>query len=556
VGIYRNPVVEEILRQGRGRPRKLVKAALEVGRVEKNFTNTGGGDADSSNWRQERASVYGPAWARTGGPLNLRASVRRFYQEAAAHNAPGKPAWMVAADTQRPRAEYRTRYRDVRGEAARILAGYGGNSGGGGRNRGGDARPGGAARGAAGAQGGSVTIPGIQGAQNLPQGSQGIVPLLQALSQQKTAPASMGLQSPSFAAGPAVAGQSPLSGGGPQPKQDISGLLQAIQTMGGNVQLAPGSPGMTLPGVGGGGGRSGGRGTFHPGKTLVVGDSLAVGTAPRLAKMMGGRVIADAKVGRPSPVAVRRLRAHLQQGGVNRIVFDAGTNDMSAGELRKSLGRVRNIAGNVPIYVATVNGPHAAAKNQVLRSTPGVNVVNWARRSARHPGLIGGDGIHATSRGYQRRAAQFVSTFHNVEGAPAPRQQQRDGDVRLGRVSIAPGANYAGRPINKPVVQFVRQVAGMLGRRLTIGTGTHHDRLTVNGTVSDHYSGNAADVPLTGRLLIRAGQDALIAAGMPAAKARRITGGGFNYGGWQIIFNTNAPGWGDHLTHLHIGRRT
>lgn len=116
-----NPVVDEILRQGRGRRRALVLAALATGRVEKNYSNTAGGDADSSNWRQERASGYGAAWQRSGGPLNLPASVHRFYQEARQlyhGQSPGE----LAADVQRPAAQYRGRYSQVLGEARRIYA--------------------------------------------------------------------------------------------------------------------------------------------------------------------------------------------------------------------------------------------------------------------------------------------------------------------------------------------------------------------------------------------------------------------------------------------------
>lgn len=244
---------------------------------------------------------------------------------------------------------------------------------------------GGGVVGAPGPSGGSPgLVPGVQGAQNAPMGSQGLVTLLQALSEPKQAPSSAPLQSPSFAAGPQFAGQAPLSGGGPQPKPDVSKLLGLIQTVGGDVPLAPGNAG----------------------------------------------------------------------------------------------------------------------------------------------GAVGSPGVQGPAGGGQ-----------------------------LGKVTVAPGANRPGTNINPAVVQFVRQVAGLYGRPLTIGTGTNHSRLTINGTVSDHYSGNGADIPLTGKALIRAGQDALIAAGMPAAKARRQTGGGYNVGGYQVIFNTNAPGWGNHLTHLHVGRR-
>jgi hypothetical protein len=126
---------------------------------------------------------------------------------------------------------------------------------------------------------------------------------------------------------------------------------------------------------------------------------------------------------------------------------------------------------------------------------------------------------------------------------------------RGGRVVVAPGANYPGQPLHRDVLQFARKVSALSGQTLRIATGTHHPRLTINGTVSDHARGEAADIPATGSNLVKLGRAALIAAGMSPAQARKAKGGGYNVGGWQIIFATNAPGWGDHTTHLHIGRR-
>jgi len=126
---------------------------------------------------------------------------------------------------------------------------------------------------------------------------------------------------------------------------------------------------------------------------------------------------------------------------------------------------------------------------------------------------------------------------------------------KRGRVVVSPGANRPGVGIERPVLDFARQVSGIAGEPLRIGTGTAHSRLTINGSVSDHWRGAGVDIPRKGRDLIRIGQAALIAAGMDPRKARKQTGGGFNVGDWQVIFNTDAPGWGDHTTHLHIGRR-
>src|SRR4051812_27850555 len=119
-----NPVIDEILRQGRNQPRRRVLAALVTGRVESNFKNLGGGDADSQGWRQERASLY-------RNPTNLKASVRRFYQEAAKLDR-GQKVGELAADVQRPAAQYRGRYAQHIGEARKLLGSGGGGGGGGG----------------------------------------------------------------------------------------------------------------------------------------------------------------------------------------------------------------------------------------------------------------------------------------------------------------------------------------------------------------------------------------------------------------------------------------
>jgi hypothetical protein len=119
-----NSVIDEILRQGARQPRKYVLAALATGRVESNFRNLAGGDRDSVGWRQERASLY-------RNPRNLKASVRRFYQEAAAHDH-GQNAGRLTADVQRPAAQFRGRYGQVMGEAKTIYRRGGGRSGGGG----------------------------------------------------------------------------------------------------------------------------------------------------------------------------------------------------------------------------------------------------------------------------------------------------------------------------------------------------------------------------------------------------------------------------------------
>lgn len=123
-----------------------------------------------------------------------------------------------------------------------------------------------------------------------------------------------------------------------------------------------------------------------------------------------------------------------------------------------------------------------------------------------------------------------------------------------GKVLFAAGADRTGVKTRPGVVQFASQVAGVYGRPVTVGTGTNHNEYVV-GThrVSDHWAGNAVDIPASGNRLTMLGQSALIAAGMSPALARRQRGGLFNVNGHQIIFNSNEGG--NHYNHLHISAK-
>lgn len=118
-------------------------------------------------------------------------------------------------------------------------------------------------------------------------------------------------------------------------------------------------------------------------------------------------------------------------------------------------------------------------------------------------------------------------------------------------VRLASGADRGGVHTQAPIKQFVGQLGAALNRPLTITTGTNHDRMTVNGNVSAHWGGNAADIAMSGAALTRAGRRALVLAGMPASQARKAKGGIYNVGGYQIIFNTREGG--NHWNHLHVG---
>lgn len=123
-----------------------------------------------------------------------------------------------------------------------------------------------------------------------------------------------------------------------------------------------------------------------------------------------------------------------------------------------------------------------------------------------------------------------------------------------GMVKLASTANRAGVGLDPGVLEFTDAISGLYGAPLTIGTGTNHNRFVVGtNRESAHWTGRAADIPASGAALTRMGQDALIAAGMSPAEARKQQGGLFNLGRYQVIFNSHEGG--NHFNHLHVGLR-
>jgi hypothetical protein len=116
------------------------------------------------------------------------------------------------------------------------------------------------------------------------------------------------------------------------------------------------------------------------------------------------------------------------------------------------------------------------------------------------------------------------------------------------------GMDREGTPTRPEVFQFAAKLARLEGHPLTIGTGSNHREFVNNdpsGHRSDHWFGEAADIPASGDALTRLGQDALIAAGADPNWARKQTGGVFNIAGYNILFNTKVGG--NHYNHLHFG---
>jgi hypothetical protein len=145
-----------------------------------------------------------------------------------------------------------------------------------------------------------------------------------------------------------------------------------------------------------------------------------------------------------------------------------------------------------------------------------------------------------------------------------------DGDLAYtgakGDVTVAPGADRPGATTKPIVLRYLAAMAGLAGRPIVLTTGTNHSQFTVDGNVSDHWAGYAADLGMVanggtddgpvGDTLMTA---CLVLAGVPPDRARSqaVAGGLYtlDHNGLRIqcIWKTNAGG--NHHNHVHVGVR-
>jgi hypothetical protein len=135
-----------------------------------------------------------------------------------------------------------------------------------------------------------------------------------------------------------------------------------------------------------------------------------------------------------------------------------------------------------------------------------------------------------------------------------------------GDVRIAPGANLPGRPITPETLAFLQRVASIYGRPLIVTTGTNHPRYTVDGHLSDHADGHAADIgmaanggsddsPVGDRIMAAC----LIAADQPTEQAITDAQRGglytLEHDGLRVQCIWKTDEGGNHHNHVHIGAR-
>ena len=136
-----------------------------------------------------------------------------------------------------------------------------------------------------------------------------------------------------------------------------------------------------------------------------------------------------------------------------------------------------------------------------------------------------------------------------------------------GEVKVLPGANRPGVPIVPETMDYLRIVAGIAGLELRVGTGSNHSQFTTSGTLSDHWDGHAADIPMSAYdkpdsdpLGDRIMAACLIAGGTPPpqAQAEAEQGGLYTlyHRGLRIQCIWKTYEGGDHFNHVHIGARS
>lgn len=211
---------------------KEIKAALQTGRVESNFTNSAKmTDHDSQGWRQERASLY-------KDPTNLTNSVARFFEETGAVKGKYGTAGALAAAVQRPAAQYRGRYAEVSDEADALLRQFGGGKQPKGGSGGLSTRLSGGSPGRPAVPGSTTKVTATSGGQPiaLPDtGATGLsAVLLAGLGQRQPAQLSAGsIQAPSFSAEKYGGGSiQPVGLGAAAPSSGVAGQLAALANTG------------------------------------------------------------------------------------------------------------------------------------------------------------------------------------------------------------------------------------------------------------------------------------------------------------------------------------
>lgn len=167
-----------------------------------------------------------------------------------------------------------------------------------------------------------------------------------------------------------------------------------------------------------------------PGRLLVVGDSLAEATEAPLATLLPGwQIETSAFTGRHTGDGVAEITSRSNLPDV--IFVSLGTNDhpSATASFGAEVQQVLDAAGpsRCVLWANIARPPYGgvsyAGYNKVLESLsytrPNLTVIDWAGITQARAGLLGSDGVHATSEGYAVRAQAIASAIASCGGVQA-----------------------------------------------------------------------------------------------------------------------------------------
>lgn len=182
--------------------------------------------------------------------------------------------------------------------------------------------------------------------------------------------------------------------------------------------------------------------------------------------------------------------------------------------------------------------------------------------------------IEARYLGKDRKYAAMAGALaaDELPAGAAPDDSGGCGSGRLdasgvpGKVTIAPGANRPGMPMQPPTLRFIAQMAGLYGKPITVTTGTNHSQYSASGLVSDHWNGFAGDIGMAanggttdGPVGDRIMTACLVAAGVPEGRAAQQARAGGLYtltnDGLRIQCIWKTDEGGNHHNHVHAAAR-
>ncbi len=222
------------------------------------------------------------------------------------------------------------------------------------------------------------------------------------------------------------------------------------------------------------------------------------------------------------------------------------------GSILAFLGRLKTVGPLAIAVYLTMN------TDQFETAISGLNT--WINRQPALRGALQAAGLWHPVMGHDQRVDATTKTPSGTVADPRGGTigsvgAGGAGAVGRGSVTVQPRRLPVGQgaqPIKSHVIEFVRRLSAAYGSPLTIWDNSTHNRLVKNSSnESQHWTGNAADIPMQGAALTRLGQTALVVAGASPAVAYKQTGGAFTVNGVNILFNTNIGG--NHFDHLHVG---